>query len=1016
MSAAPIQVDQADRHFKAAREALGKALTQALLESSPSVVDQLIEATRKARDDRDARAYADAAQRFAAQSEALARQAARHLDDLATRRFDPLRASAVTPNDPDELALIEEAALEEQILATDLATKLRDAGGRAYEEMTRRVATLMGREPRAEDTIDEDLHPLSARVIAKAVVRAITPITDSSRVRFALRRMLVEGVSLKMATAISSVNRQLEQAGISTGPMGPVNVGQGADATVDEPPTLTAPTKLAVARVVRTVKANVATPAAQVAPVALQPVADAEPPSAPAVRKLAVKAVVTPVRLQRESSPQSIAAASTQPVASTQAASNEAQVSTTSAAATAAPTTATTASVTPLRKPLRTSGPKVIRTIVAKPAPVADAGTTSPAVGQASSQASSATADATAHADTATAAAMSATAADASSDPTPARVVEDAVSFATSRGVAPYSQAARKAWFSTIKDVARTAELHPSERQAIDHVAQLFDYAIDDQRIPDPAKPLIWRLQKPVTTLAILDHDFISDEQRSARKIVEQIAALMTAFPERMAQEEQLRANVEAVIDSIDAAARILESRMGVLADQATKESERTGKRLAAVLEAIDTAKADVNASVNVRPLRERRSGRNRPGPEQEAAATAYVAKLIETRTQKGKLTEQSVEFLNTYWLRHLRTCYLRDGVDSAPFRIALQVIDDLMDAQSLDRVPTKRMSQTIPPLIKQLSQGIVAIGAKREDFKPFFDELFMTQLRRQKEHAEALFKKAMPSALGATGVALSGAATTPAQTVPAATVPQKPKPALPDLPSSAARMLPTAAKAPALAAASASQAAQAPQAGAKPAAKPVAAQRPQPAEPARGVPKPGESGLNGPQTIWPDLNPDLESIEDSGVDQATIVAQTERAKSGRTRGATLKVEHIDPFQQAMAGALAGSRGRAALRDQADLMQVVASLDLSDVPANAVVERDLATITRELKAGDWLLLHESDRDPERVKVAWVAPGLSRFVAMRERDRSTISVRWRDFQDMIVSGQAVMLRKPAKGLH
>src|SRR5690606_9228916 len=66
-------------------------------------------------------------------------------------------------------------------------------------------------------------------------------------------------------------------------------------------------------------------------------------------------------------------------------------------------------------------------------------------------------------------------------------------------------------------------------------------------------------------------------------------------------------------------------------------------------------------------------------------------------------------------------------------FRVSLQVVDDLL--WSLDEGDERRsrreLAQRIPPLIRLMTQGVREIGAKDEEFKSFFDELFLIHLRR---------------------------------------------------------------------------------------------------------------------------------------------------------------------------------------------------------------------------------------------------------------------------------------------
>ncbi len=113
---------------------------------------------------------------------------------------------------------------------------------------------------------------------------------------------------------------------------------------------------------------------------------------------------------------------------------------------------------------------------------------------------------------------------------------------------------------------------------------------------------------------------------------------------------------------------------------------------------------------------------------------------MLEQRLERYDVPESVREFVLNVWLRHLRTAVLRDGEESGEFKVSLQVVDDLL--WSLDR-PKERQSrrqlaQKIPPLIRLLTQGLRAIGAKDEEFKPFFDELFLIHLRKMQRRARS--------------------------------------------------------------------------------------------------------------------------------------------------------------------------------------------------------------------------------------------------------------------------------------
>jgi hypothetical protein len=88
-------------------------------------------------------------------------------------------------------------------------------------------------------------------------------------------------------------------------------------------------------------------------------------------------------------------------------------------------------------------------------------------------------------------------------------------------------------------------------------------------------------------------------------------------------------------------------------------------------------------------------------------------------------------EFITQVWMRHLRTSVLRDGEDSQQYKVSLRVVDDLLWSLDNTKRSKTKLATKIPPLIRLLTQGMREIGAKDDEYKPFFDEIFLTHLRK---------------------------------------------------------------------------------------------------------------------------------------------------------------------------------------------------------------------------------------------------------------------------------------------
>jgi hypothetical protein len=318
----------------------------------------------------------------------------------------------------------------------------------------------------------------------------------------------------------------------------------------------------------------------------------------------------------------------------------------------------------------------------------------------------------------------------------------DAIAFAHRVGHAPFSTEARQEFFSQLRGQMSSAGVEPAQLATVDLVAAMFDYAADQERIPDPARPLMWRLQLPAITLACLDPGFLSDEPRSVRRLVEQVAAIATAYPDDMARGSELHGRLQTVVRAVEVVAHAFQVRSQVLAEQVRMEYRRATAGMGQLVSKVTRERRDLEANAG---RRNRRDYRNRPSREREFEISGRIEKLLTERLKDRQVPESVAEFLKGVWLRHLRTAVLRDGEESAGYQAALQVVDDLLwtlDSQG-SRQSRGELAQRIPAMLKILTQGIRDIGAKPEDYRPFFDEMFLIHLRRMQTRGQAKPRRA---------------------------------------------------------------------------------------------------------------------------------------------------------------------------------------------------------------------------------------------------------------------------------
>ncbi len=324
--------------------------------------------------------------------------------------------------------------------------------------------------------------------------------------------------------------------------------------------------------------------------------------------------------------------------------------------------------------------------------------------------------------------------------PTLQPVVEierDAVAFAHSIEAPPYSREARAGFFGNVRARLREAGAPLAQLATVDLVAAMFDYVVDDRRLPEAAKPLIWRLQQPSVALSLLDPAYLGDEPRSLRRLVENVGAIVNAFADDLTRGSELHRRLDTVVRAVEIVAGALQTRSAVMARQVEHEYARAARNVTQLIERVAQERSSLEATPG---RRNRRDYRRRPDREREQEVTERLNQLLGDRLAQYQVPDSVREFILNVWLRHLRTAILRDGEDSGEFKVALQVVDDLLWSlgQSKERLSRRALAQKIPPLIRLMTQGLRAMGARDEEFKPFFDELFLIHLRKMQRRARS--------------------------------------------------------------------------------------------------------------------------------------------------------------------------------------------------------------------------------------------------------------------------------------
>ncbi|MGE0801682.1 MAG: DUF1631 family protein [Lautropia sp.] len=845
--------------------------------------------------------------------------------------FRSLQAVPATPRGRG-FELVSDAELADQIVAQTLAARAREALEEAYPAYLGRLAQLTGAVP------DEDTCPLGTKALAFALVAALRPYTSdpltAERVEAALHRHAVQ----PMREIIAAADRRMVEAGIlSTMPR--IVLFPGLRKAVES----------AVARGARGgATVVVAAPAA---------VGTSVTPAQPAV---------APEPAQSEARPESQSAAQAEPQAAAQPEPQSAAQPAPQPAAQPEAAAAPTAGPAP---EVAAAARATVRNVEASKTLGEH-----PIVG--SSNPRSAFRKAVLL-------------------PSVEKLEHDAIAFAHRVGQAPFSAAAREAFFAQLRTQMKDAEVGSAQLATLDLVSAMFDYATDSERMPEPAKPLLWRLQLPAVTLACLDVGYLGEEPRSVRRLVEHIAAIATAYPDELARGSELHARIQTVVRAVEVVAHAFQIRSTVLSEQVGIEYRRANYGIGQLVSKVTRERHELESNVG---RRNRRDYRRRPSREREIEVSSRIEQLLDARLQGRDVPETVVEFLKSAWLRHLRTAVLRDGEESPGYQAALNVVDDLLwtiDGAGERRSRTE-LAQRIPTMLKVLGQGVSDIGAKTEDYRPFFDEMFLIHLRRMQRGRKPAKSAAAPAAAGSAAASAaedppmlvdpiagaaparrSAGATVPAAVEPPASAPVAARPARRDEDSIE---LPPAEQLPSLEPRRfGPRDATDLEASPYPELPAVPVERRRTVAPARAAEPPVlEPGQ------WPTLKPALLGDDEPAGSPAAGRRRDDRSeRAGRTERASDR----------SGGAAGNDLGEAQSQSASELKlrRLIDSTSLDDAPRSPVrMDISAGELGRDLAPGQWLELISSSRKRILAKVAWINDRRSVVLLLQYPDRLILS--------------------------
>lgn len=264
-----------------------------------------------------------------------------------------------------------------------------------------------------------------------------------------------------------------------------------------------------------------------------------------------------------------------------------------------------------------------------------------------------------------------------------------------------------------LKNSAVTAGMDQLDIMTLDIVALIFDYILDDHRVPDAMKALIGRLQIPVLKIAMLDRAFFSQKAHPARRLLDALAEVSMGWDPQEGHDSGLYRKVD---ESVQRILNEFDDKLDVFI---------------AVLEDLERYLAEEKRQIDVLTSRGAQILYTR---EQREVASIVAHDTIHTQLFSHTVPALIEDFLYGPWKELLTLIYSQSGEGSEAWKGAVQTIADLVWSVAPKATAEERrlLVQRLPNLLKRLADGLKAIEHPQSEQDRFFAALV-------KCHAEAV-------------------------------------------------------------------------------------------------------------------------------------------------------------------------------------------------------------------------------------------------------------------------------------
>lgn len=283
-----------------------------------------------------------------------------------------------------------------------------------------------------------------------------------------------------------------------------------------------------------------------------------------------------------------------------------------------------------------------------------------------------------------------------------------------------------------IKGSAVAEGMGQMDAMTLDIVAMVFDYILDDRRIPDAMKALIGRLQIPVLKVAMLDRNFFSHKSHPARRLLDLLADASMGWDEEEGHDSGLYKKVDDLVqrvlnqfdEQLDVFSLVLEDFEAYLKEEKQFIAAATGKSAQVIHD-----------------------------QEQIEIARVVAHDMVQSHLFDRPVPELIRAFLFGNWEPWLATIHASSGESSPEWQQAVATMEDLIwsviPKTGVD--DRKKLIGMLPKLLKHLDEGMRMLGLADETRDQFFAGLVRCHAVAVKAATQGQLDPADSAALGMT-------------------------------------------------------------------------------------------------------------------------------------------------------------------------------------------------------------------------------------------------------------------------